>query len=45
MLCKPQMRIIQLNLIKFKNDTTLSIELWTLKQKQQASKLTWETKG
>ena len=33
------------NLIKFKNDTTLYIEYWTLKQKQQAPRLTWEIKG
>ena len=34
-----------LNLIKSKNDTTLHIEYWTLKQKQQALRLTWEIKG
>ena len=33
------------NLIKFKNDTILSIEYWNLKQKQQASRLKWEIKG
>ena len=33
------------NLIKSKNDTTLSIEYWNLKQKQQAPRLTWEIKG
>ena len=33
------------NLINSKNDTTLSIEYWTLKQKQQAPRLTWEIKG
>ena len=33
------------NLIKSKNDTTLSIEYWNLKQKQQTPKLTWEIKG
>ena len=32
------------NLIKSKNGTTLSIEYWKLKQKQQARKLTWEMK-
>ena len=32
-------------LINSKNDTTLSIEHWTLKQKQQAARLTWEIKG
>ena len=32
------------NLIKTKNDTTLSIEYWNLKQKQQALRLTWEIK-
>ena len=30
------------NSINTKNDTTLSIEYWTLKQKQQAPRLTWE---
>ena len=30
------------NLIKSKNDTTLSTEHWNLKQKQQTPKLTWE---
>ena len=44
MLCKPQ-QIIQLNLVKSKNDTTLSIEYLNLKQKQQAPRLTWEIKG
>ena len=34
-----------LNLIKSKNDTTLFIEYWTLKQKQQTPRLTWEIKG
>ena len=33
------------NLIKSKNDTTLSIEYWNLKQKQQAPRPTWEIKG
>ena len=33
------------NFVKSKNDTTLSIEYWTLKQKQQARRLTWEIKG
>ena len=33
------------NLSKSENDTTLSIEYWNLKQKQQASRLTWEIKG
>ena len=33
------------NLIKSKKDTTLSIEYWNLKQKQEAPKLTWEIKG
>ena len=33
------------NLMNSKNDTTLSIEYWTLKQKQQAPRLTWEIKG
>ena len=33
------------NLIKSENDTTLSIEYWTLKQKQHAPRLTWEIKG
>ena len=33
------------NLINSKNDTTLSVEYWTLKQKQQAPRLTWEIKG
>ena len=33
------------NLIKSKNDTTLSIEYWNLKQKQQAPILAWEIKG
>ena len=33
------------NLTNSKNDTTLSIEYWTLKQKQQAPRLTWEIKG
>ena len=28
-----------------KNDATLSIKHWTLKQKQQGSRLTWEIKG
>ena len=32
------------NLIKSKNDTTLSIESWNLKQEHQAPKLTWEIK-
>ena len=32
-------------LINSKNDTTLSIEYWILKQKQQAPRLTWEIKG
>ena len=32
------------NLINSKNDTTLSIEYWTLKQ-QQGPRLTWEIKG
>ena len=30
------------NLIKSKTDITLSVEYWTLKQKQQAPKLTWK---
>ena len=30
------------NSINTKNDTTLSIEYWTLKQKQQVPRLTWE---
>ena len=29
----------------FKNDTILSIQNWTLKQNQQAPRLTWEIKG
>ena len=29
---------------QLKNDTTLSIEYWNLKQKQQALRLTWEIK-
>ena len=33
------------NLIKSKNDTILSIEYWTLKQKQRAPRFTWEVKG
>ena len=33
------------NLIKSKNATTLSIEYWNLKQKQQAPRLTREIKG
>ena len=33
------------NLIKSKNDTTLSIKYWTLKQKQQGLKLKWKNKG
>ena len=33
------------NLIKSKNDTTLSIEYWNLKQKQQTPRLTSEIKG
>ena len=33
------------NLIKSKNDITLSIEYWNLKQKQQTPKFTWEIKG
>ena len=33
------------NLINSKNDITLSVEYWTLKQKQQAPRLTWEIKG
>ena len=33
------------NLIKSKNDTTLSIEYWDLKQKQETPKLTWKIKG
>ena len=32
-------------LINWKNDTTLSVEYWTLKQKQLALRLTWEIKG
>ena len=33
------------NLTKSKNDTTLSIECWNLKQNQQVPRLTWEIKG
>ena len=33
------------NSIKSKNDTTLSTEYCTSKQKQQAPRLTWEIKG
>ena len=33
------------NLIKPKNDSTLSIEYWTLKLKLQTLRLTWEIKG
>ena len=33
------------NLINSKNDTTLSVEYWTSKQKQQTPRLTWEIKG
>ena len=33
------------NLVKSRNDTALSVEYWTLKQKQQALKLTWKIKG
>ena len=33
------------NLINSKNDTTLSIEYWSLKQKQQSPRFTWEIKG
>ena len=33
------------NLIKSKNDSTLSIEYWTLKLKLQTLRLTWEIKG
>ena len=33
------------NLSKSENGTTLSIEYWNLKQKQQASRLKWEIKG
>ena len=33
------------NLIKSKNDTTLSTEYWNLKQKQQSPRLTWKIKG
>ena len=36
---------ISFNFINSKNDTTLSIEYWNLKQKQQAPRLTWEIKG
>ena len=32
------------NLINSKNGTTLSVEYWTLKEKQQAPRLTWEIK-
>ena len=32
-------------MIKSKNDTTLSIEYWNLKQKQQGPRFTWEIKG
>ena len=42
MLWKPQK---SLNLINSKNYTTLSVQYWTLKQKQQAPRLTWEIKG
>ena len=31
--------------IKSKNDTSLSIEYWTLKQKQQSPRLTWKIRG
>ena len=33
------------NLIKSKSDTTLSVECWTIKQKQQTLRLTWEIEG
>ena len=33
------------NIISYKNDTTLSTEYWTLKDKQQLPRLTWEIKG
>ena len=33
------------NFVKSKNDITLSKEYWTLKQKQQARRFTWEIKG
>ena len=33
------------NFIRSKNDTSLSIEYWNFKQKQQAPRLTWEIKG
>ena len=33
------------NLINSKNDTTLSVEYWNLKQIRQAPRLTWEIKG
>ena len=32
------------NLINSRNDTTLYVEYWTLKQKKQAPRLTWEMK-
>ena len=33
------------NLIKCKNDSSLFIEYWTFKQKQQARRALWEIKG
>ena len=33
-----------MNLIESKNDTTLSIEYWNLKQKQQEPGVTWQIK-
>ena len=36
---------ILLMLINSKNDTTLSVEYWILKQKKQVPRLTWEIKG
>ena len=33
------------HLINSKIDTTLSVEYWTLKQKQQAPRITWGIKG
>ena len=33
------------NLIKYKSESTLCIEYWTLKQKQRAPRFTWEITG
>ena len=33
------------NLVKSKNETILSVEYWTLKEKTENPRLTWEIKG